>query len=96
MPKTKKITVQVIGEVPFLQFWELYPRKKAKPIAKAKWEALTTEIQQLILKDIPKRVEGREWQKDDGEYIPHPATYINQERWEDSIEKGTKSNVKKY
>lgn len=38
---------------------------------------------QAILSDISRRVASGEWDKARMEYIPHPATYLNQRRWED-------------
>ncbi len=29
-----------------------------------------------------------QWTKDDGTYIPHPATWLNQECWEDEVKGG--------
>jgi hypothetical protein len=28
---------------------------------------------------------GQQWQKDNGEYIPHASTWLNGRRWEDEI-----------
>lgn len=36
-----------------------------------------------ILEDIERRKSGEDWSKDGGKYIPNPATYLNQRRWED-------------
>lgn len=27
---------------------------------------------------------SRDWLKDGGQFIPHPATFLNQRRWEDN------------
>ena len=47
-------------------------------------------IDDLILK-INEQKKMENWIKDDGKYIPHPATWINQKRWEDE---GVKLEVK--
>ena len=72
--------------VGFVEFWNAYPRKVAKQTALKAWcktgaedsEALTG----TILADVKRRVEG-EWKGKEVQYIPHPATYLNQRRWED-------------
>ena len=30
--------------------------------------------------------ETEQWQKDKGRFIPHPATWLNQERWQDVLD----------
>jgi len=27
-----------------------------------------------------------QWRKDNGQFIPHPQTWLNQRRWEDDVE----------
>ena len=67
----------------FLTFWNIYPRKVAKPSAQKAWTAKQCE-QWLghILSDIERRLKG-EWDGADPQFIPHPTTYLNQRRWED-------------
>ena len=36
-----------------------------------------------ILRDIESRVSSDDWKKEGGKYVPNPATYLNQRRWED-------------
>jgi hypothetical protein len=31
-------------------------------------------------------VASEQWRRDDGRFIPHPATWLNQRRWEDEAE----------
>ena len=45
-------------------------------------EDLLIEILAAI--DIQKR--SVQWTKDSGQFIPHPATWLNGERWSDSVE----------
>lgn len=69
----------------FEDFWSAYPRKIAKPNAITAFRRLkpTSELLASILADIGKRVKSDQWTRDDGRFIPHPATYLNQRRWED-------------
>jgi hypothetical protein len=69
----------------FDSFWEAYPNKKAKPVALKAWKKLNpdAELITIIMFAIYKHKTSEQWLKDDGKYIPHPATWLNQRRWED-------------
>jgi hypothetical protein len=41
-----------------------------------------------ILDAITRHRASREWQRDGGEFIPHPATWLNQGRWADEVVTG--------
>jgi len=75
----------------FDKFWEVYPRKVAKEPALKAWNKLRPDeaLLETMLLAIQKAKNTHEWQKDEGQYIPHPATWLNQRRWEDVIETGT-------
>lgn len=72
----------------FDQFWAAYPRKVAKPEAMKAWLKLRPEADLLaaILAGLARAKQSRDWLKDDGQYIPHPSTWLNQRRWEDEVE----------
>ena len=70
--------------------WKSYPRKDGK--LKAKKAFLKKIVPKLnnipdliekILKNIERRQQSPEWKKENGAYIPHLATFLNQERWTD-------------
>lgn len=71
----------------FRAFWLIYPRKTQKPQALKAWEKLkpSEDLADLILETIIARLEAGEWSADRKQFIPHPATYLNQRRWEDEI-----------
>jgi len=66
----------------FAEFWSVYPRKVAKPGATKAWGALKPDdaLIDKILADLCRR----EWESADPKFIPHPATYLNNRRWEDA------------
>ena len=67
----------------FLDFWLLYPRRVAKKDAMRAWVKLTPPQQ---IEAVTAMVEWRRiWQTKDVEYLPHPATWLNGERWEDEV-----------
>jgi len=68
----------------FARFWSAYPKKAAKPAAIKAFKAqkVNGEIGN-ILDDIARKAASDDWTKDGGKYVPNPATYLNQRRWED-------------
>jgi len=76
--------VEVItkSENDFLEFWNLYPKKKKKKEALNAWLKVSPPIQP-VLNAIGWQKQQQDWIKEDGKFIPHPATYINGHRWED-------------
>lgn len=68
-------------------FWPAYPNKKAKKVARSAWDKAKKENRLPALPELLARLErlkaSREWQKDGGAYIPHPATWINADGWHD-------------
>lgn len=69
----------------FEDFWKAYPKKRAKPIAERAWRKIrpNQELAEEILGSIEKFKRSKDWLKDGGEFIPYPATFLNQRRWED-------------
>lgn len=79
----------------FDEFWSAYPRKSAKGSAEKAWSKIRPNAD--LLKTIIAAVESAklspQWQKDDGQFIPHPATWLNQKRWEDETVTSASSPV---
>jgi hypothetical protein len=64
-------------------FWEAYPSKKAKPVAMGSWAKIDPALYPVIIADVQKRSAlDRAWLEG---FIPHPSTYLNQQRWTDDI-----------
>ena len=71
----------------FERFWAIYPNHANKKTAEKKFAKLKKETIITMVNDVKKRkVEHDQWLKG---FIPHLATYINQERWNDPIIKPT-------
>ena len=65
-------------------FWDEYPRKKGIGAARKAFEkAITKTDIQTILEAVRKQKTGGQWMRDNGQYIPYPSTWLNQERWGD-------------
>ncbi|MDZ4799475.1 MAG: hypothetical protein SGI92_15035, partial [Bryobacteraceae bacterium] len=71
----------------FLEFWHAYPRKVAKPAALKAWTRICVDDRLLgtMLAALERQVQSEQWRKDGGAYIPHPATWLNQHRWDDEV-----------
>lgn len=69
----------------FTQFWQAYPRKTAKLDALKAWRKLEPDAYLLdeILAAVERDKQSEQWKQDNGQFIPYPATWINQRRWED-------------
>lgn len=69
----------------FERFWRAYPRKTAKAAAERALRRLDpcAETLERMLQAVAAHRESEQWKRDGGRYIPHPATWINQGRWED-------------
>lgn len=86
--KTIETPEQKTLETAFDSFWEAYPRKAGKQAAKkAFYNARKTRHVTLdvLLSAIEEQKQSRQWQENNGQYIPNPATWLNQGRWEDSL-----------
>jgi hypothetical protein len=69
----------------FDEFWSLYPRKIAKATARKAWAKLSPEQQLMAAKAIDTHCQYWSAKETELEFIPHPATWLNQERWEDEL-----------
>lgn len=71
----------------FAAFWTAYPKKKSKGQALSAWKKLKPDssLQVVILKAIENQKHSPDWQKDKGQYIPYPATWLNAMAWEDEM-----------
>ena len=75
---TKKPSCDQLAE----SIYQEYPRKVSKPVAlKAIKNALKTHPAEFLLEKVKTYASAIAWK--DPQYIPHPATWFNGERWED-------------
>ncbi len=75
--------------ISFQEFWNFYPRKIAKEKAFLAWKRVnvSSDLSSKILSHVSSMRKDPRWLKDDGQFIPHPTTYLNQARWDEVIEK---------
>lgn len=72
----------------FEAFWQAYPRKVGKDAAFRVWRRKRHELPppEELAAILARQGRCGQWQRDGGQYIPHPATWLNQGRWQDEIE----------
>lgn len=69
----------------FARFWEAYPKKLGKGKAERAFEKIDVALLDSILQSIAAHCKSDQWIKDGGQYIPYPATWLNEKRWEDTL-----------
>jgi hypothetical protein len=77
------------GDNGFSIFWKNYPKKIGKKAALNAWKkARGKPPLKKIVDALAEQKASVNWLKDDGQYIPNPATWINQGRWDDEVTSG--------
>lgn len=70
----------------FAEFWSLYPRKVARAAALKNWIKQKLDQQaDLIIAAI--QLQAPDFLARETDKIPHAATWLNQERWKDEIDR---------
>jgi uncharacterized protein YdaU (DUF1376 family) len=75
-PRVKRAGV---SDPNFQDFWSAYPRKAGKAAAERAW---AKAMRVTTAEAIGAALRAAKW-PDDPQYIPHPATWLNQGRWDD-------------
>ena len=80
----------------FASFWGMYPKKVSKKAAWKAWQKIeyTPELVVKIMTSLGLAIESEQWVKDKGRYIPHAATWINGEKWNDELTPAKPKNTK--
>lgn len=82
----------------FETFWKAYPKKTGKGAAEKSFEKIrpTKELFAEMMAALEAVKTSEQWQKDSGQFIPNPATWLNQKRWEDSPSSTTNGSNSGY
>ena len=69
----------------FAAFWEVYPKKVGKEAARKAWKRVKPDaaLYERILCAVDAAKGCDQWCREGGRYIPNPATWLNQGRWDD-------------
>ena len=94
-PKLSKVKLSKDNNIcPFDLFWNEYPNKENKKKAQQIWKSknLDSSLDDII--DFIKRAKNTDrWYK---KIIPHPSTFLNQERWNDDLTSYGERKVRAY
>jgi predicted phage replisome organizer len=80
--------IEIITTDRFEVFWTAYPKKIGKDKCR-RWFAshkITDTLLDTMLNALDTQKRSSQWSKDDGQFIPHPYTWLNQGRWQDEVE----------
>ena len=71
----------------FTEFWATYPKKQGKGAAEKAFLKIspTASLHETMIAAIRAAVLSRQWREQNGRFIPNPATWLNQRRWEDTL-----------
>ena len=66
-------------------FWDVYPRKESKLNAKKAFDKIKPDrdLVDTMIQSVQRWKMSKQWQ--DSQFIPYPASWLNQRRWEDEI-----------
>ena len=86
-PHTPKNGGLLLDEL-FNQLWATYPKKVGKSLAHKAFQKIKPDQQlfDTMIKAIEVQKRSRGWKKENGQFIPHLSTWLNQARWEDELE----------
>ena len=77
----------------FDAFWKAYPKRVSKVMARKAWNRIPWIEEHYF--EVIEAVEGwkqtDQWQ--DPQFIPYPATFLNQRRWEGANLEAVRSGV---
>ena len=79
----------------FNRFWSVYPKKVGKKDARRAFHKAMNEkgggqgsarpTADAMIEAVERQKRSEQWTKEGGRYIPNPATWLNQGRWEDEL-----------
>lgn len=77
-----------LEEEAFLRFWKFYPKKRSKGDAEKAWKSIKpgSELVEKILDAIARAKTSRDWLKENGKFVPYPASWLRSRGWEDEYE----------
>ena len=84
--KNETNTKQTNSEEHFELFYKQYPKKQGKATALKSWNKIKNLDFDLIMAALKEQKQSTAWRKDNGQFIPLPSTWLNQERWDDEVE----------
>lgn len=95
---TGKNTSNGFQDHAFATFWDAYPNKKAKANAQKAWKKLrpNNALFEKIMQAVEMQRRSEDWTKDNGRFIPYPATWINGGYWDNEIKEVSANGAVQY
>ena len=84
-PPNNDVEIFEDWQIKFKDFYEKYPKKVKKQDVE-KWfnkNKPSNELFSSMMNSLEQFRASKDWQKDGGQFIPYPSTWLNQKRWED-------------
>jgi uncharacterized protein YdaU (DUF1376 family) len=78
-------SAKAVADESFDSFWKLYPKKVSKKDAIKAWSKIEPYKHPEIMQGLANHRVSQGWVRDDGQFIPNAATWLNAERWEDEV-----------
>lgn len=93
--ETREQPSKTLAEKRFDEFWAAYPKKVGKKAVKTAWNKIKpdTELHNKIMTSIGRAGATDQWQRENGRFIPNPATWLKQGRWDDEYEEEMPSGI---
>lgn len=86
IPKSSSQGKKERKEEVFNRFWEVYPRKIGKQAARKAFDKVPASVWDKLVPAVEAQKNGTQWRREGGRYIPNPATWLNQGRWDDEVQ----------
>lgn len=85
IPPTPKGDARSSYDSRFQSFWSAYPKKIGKGDAEKAFLRCKPDdtLLAVMLSAVERQRQCEQWRKDGGQYVPNPATWLRQKRWED-------------
>jgi hypothetical protein len=79
----------------FERFWSAYPNKVGRREAWRVWRQLQPDasLVDTMLAAVTRQRASRRWRAEAGRYIPNPATWLEQHRWDDELQPAPDANA---
>ena len=85
--EAKKVKKEEQNNELFDKFWEAYPKKRDKQTSRKAFTKLNVDdkLFNKMMASLSQAKNSYDWQKNNGQYIPYPSTWLNGRRWEDEL-----------
>lgn len=89
LPFERKTVIEEETEtvkITFADFWTAYPRKQAKVDAEKAWRQIGGDQFPYMIEAIQRSRLTDDWRRNNGQFIPLPASYLRGKRFDDELE----------